>query len=513
MLEMNNITKIYDNGIVANDDVCFNLKKGEIHALVGENGAGKSTLMKMLFGMVRPTSGAVVLNGKELGSYESKDAIKMGIGMVHQHFMLVDDFTVSQNIMLGIEPRKGLFVDVAKSESMTLEVSKKYNLEVDPKATIESLPVGIKQKVEILKALVRGAKILILDEPTAVLTPQETELLFKELLHLKEMGYSIIFISHKIREVKEISSRVTIMRRGKSVGTFNTDDVSESELSNLIMGLELDLDYNREPPKPRGVGISVKAVSLYRGQEKPILKDINFNVKRGTILGIAGVQGNGQVELVQLMTKGMDMEKGDIEICGKSIRKMSVREMREDGYAYIPEDRLTTGVTLDGTIAENLIANRYTSKEYNSKGVIRAKKVKQLSKQCIDNYEVRCFDETQKMSMLSGGNMQKVVVARECEVQPKVIIAEQPTRGIDIGSAYIVHQGLFKLRDSGSAVLLVSADLNEVVQVCDELIVMYEGEIVAYFDDMKNIEEDELGLCMLGINRHTKEQIERVANE
>lgn len=511
LLEMRGITKIYGKDVIANENVDFTLKEGEIHALIGENGAGKSTLMKILFGMEQPTEGEILLRGKSLGRYNSKQAISYGIGMVHQHFMLVDEFTVAENIMLGMEECKGLFTDKEKCYQRALEVSQKFNLEIDPGAVTGTLPVGVKQKIEILKALIRGAKILILDEPTAVLTPQETKQLFEELEHLRQMGYSIIFISHKIRELKQISSRITIMRNGKNVGVFNTEEISEEEISRLIMGEEIKMDYTRTALKPGAPMVRVRDLTLYGGQSKPILKDINFDVQAGTILGIAGVQGNGQVELIQLMTRGRAIESGSVELCGESIADKSIHQMRKDGYAYIPEDRLQQGVGRAGSIADNLITNQY-SERFSKNGFLDRKEIREFSDQCISDYEIKCPSQKVPVSSMSGGNMQKVVVARECSGSPKVIIAEQPTRGIDIGAAYIVHQKLFELRDNGTAILLVSADLSEVLRVCDRLMVMYDGEIVAYFDDINNIQEEELGLFMLGLKRHSAEQIKEAFN-
>lgn len=512
LLEMKGITKIYSNDVIANDNVDFSLKEGEIHALIGENGAGKSTLMKILFGMERPTEGKIILKGKELGSYNSRQAIGLGIGMVHQHFMLVDDFTVAENIMLGMEETKGIFIDKEKCIDFVREESKKFNFEVDPEAVTGELPVGIKQKVEILKALIRGAKILILDEPTAVLTPQETEQLFEELEHLREMGFSIIFISHKIRELKQISSRITIMRNGRNVGVFNTSDISEEEISRLIMGESIKMDYDRPAAHIGGSVLKVSNVSLYEGQKKPILKDISFNVHEGSILGIAGVQGNGQVELVQLITKERKIESGDIQISGVSIKDETVSKMRRRGYSYIPEDRLRQGVGVSASISENLIANHYADK-FSRNAIMDKHAIKSFSDECIKEYEIKCANERVPISTLSGGNMQKVVVARECSNDPRVVIAEQPTRGIDVGAAYIVHKKLFDLRDEGAAILLISADLSEVLRVCDRLMVMYEGEIVAYFDEVKGLTEEELGLYMLGIKKHPLDRIKEAADE
>jgi simple sugar transport system ATP-binding protein len=509
ILSMQSITKIYDNGVAANSDMDFFLRKGEIHALVGENGAGKTTLMRILFGMEMPSRGSITLYGKQLEHYDSHKAISYGIGMVHQHFMLVNSFTVAQNIMLGIEPQKWFFVDKTKMDKTARELSQKYNLVIDPKAITGGLSVGIKQKIEILKTLARGAKIIILDEPTAVLTPQETDLLFKELQHLRNMDYSIIFITHKIPEVKQISDRITVMRKGKNAGTFETTAVSEKEISTAIMGVEMSIEIPYTKPNPGNVGIEVKDLTYYGNREKPILKDINFQVRYGTILGIVGVQGNGQVELVKLLTKELTIETGEIKINSKSISNKTVGQMRDAGYTYIPEDRMHQGVAMHASIVDNILANRYKKVAFSRFGCIDRKSAVQAAKDCITIFDVNAVNENQPVMMLSGGNIQKVVVARECSVSPRVMIAEQPSRGIDIGAAYIVHKNLIALRNANCAVLVISADLDEALQVCDAILVMYDGEIVAYFDDPTELTKEKLGLYMLGIERHDKEQMKR----
>lgn len=513
ILEMQDITKVYGNGVLANKDIQFSLKEGEIHALVGENGAGKSTLMKILFGMEKPTYGKLLLNGKEVQFSSSKDAIASGIGMVHQHFMLVESFTVAQNIMLGIEPKKGLFVDEKEAVKYTQALGEKYNLKVDPKAKVSDISVGMKQKIEILKALARGAKILILDEPTAVLTPQETELLFEELKNLKKQGHTIVFISHKIREVKAISDRITVMRAGKWEGVFETATVNEQEISNKIVGRDIVLSYDKKKIEKKPANLKVEGLSCGMDSGIEGLKDISFSVKGGSILGIAGVEGNGQTELIEILTGQRPLEKGQVTINDQAIEKLSIRTLRDTGFGYIPEDRLRQGTAKDGSIKENYISNIYHHKDFYKGFLFKDKVAQAKAEKAIQDYKVRCFGDTQKISMLSGGNMQKVVVARECDNHPRVLIAEQPTRGVDIGAAQIIHQKLIELRDEGCSVLLVSADLNEVLELSDELIVMYDGELVAYFEDTKAVSESELGLCMLGINRHSKEQIGRALSE
>lgn len=513
ILEMRNISKIYGNGIAANKDVQFSLKRGEIHALVGENGAGKTTLMKILFGMEKPTSGEIIYNGRPVRFASSKEAIANGIGMVHQHFMLVDSFTTTQNIILGMEPKKGLFVNEEEAIRFTEGLSKKYNLPIDAKALTKTLPVGVKQKLEILKALARGAKILILDEPTAVLAPQETDQLFEELIHLKEQGHTIIFISHKIPEVKRICDRITVMRGGRYIGCYQTSDVSEQEISNLIVGFEVDTSLEKAQSQRGELNIRVSNVSLEDTEHVPILKHIHFGVRGGMILGIAGVQGNGQVELVKLLTKRLAMQSGEITVNQRPIGELSVHALRETRFGYIPEDRMEEGIAKDISISENIISNKYASPGFCRTGLLKLKEVVKYASENIERYEIKCAGHTHKVGMLSGGNMQKVVVARECGRDPKVLIAEQPTRGVDIGAAHIIHKKIMELRDSGCAVLLVSADLNEVIKLSDAIAVMYEGEIVAYYENVSDISEEQLGLCMLGIERHAPEQIRRAMNE
>lgn len=512
ILEMKNITKTYSNGVRANTDVNFNLKKGEIHALVGENGAGKSTLMKILFGMEVPSKGELILKGNAVHFSGSKDAIAAGIGMVHQHFMLVESFTVAENIVLGIEPKKKLFVNAQQAVEFTEELSQKYNLAVAAKEITRNLPVGIKQKVEILKALAKGAEILILDEPTAVLAPQETEQLFTELIHLKEQGHTIVFISHKIPEIKQISDRITIIRGGRTVGTFEGAKTSEQKISNLIMGCEMDTSIAKKEQCYGKNAIGVKDLSFTDNNQIEILKSLNFGVKSGMIFGIAGVQGNGQVELINMITKKIPIQDGDVSFHGESIRSKTIAKLRKTLYGYIPEDRLEQGVAAADSIRDNMIANRLDNPQFCKKSFLNFRTIDQFVKDKIKDYEIRCINGKQPVQMLSGGNMQKVVVARECEHAPEILIAEQPTRGVDIGAAHIIHKKIIELRDQGCAVLLISADLSEVLKLADVIAVMYEGEIVAYFDNTSGLNEEKLGLYMLGLKRHEEAQIRKAVN-
>lgn len=513
LLQMENISKVYSNGVVANRDINFRLKEGEIHALVGENGAGKSTLMKILFGMEKPSSGKIYLSDAELNMNSSKDAIANGIGMVHQHFMLIDSFTVAQNVTLGIEPKKGFFVDNEDAVEFTKKLSDKYRFAIDPNAITGNLPVGLKQKIEILKALARGAKILILDEPTAVLTPQETEQLFVELINLKKQGHTIVFISHKIKEVKEISDRITVLRAGRQEGEFLTSEVSEQEISDRIVGWKINTDIEKNEAKIGETRIRVKDLTYYGDQKAPILNNVNFNVKSGTIFGIAGVQGNGQTELIEILTKSRNIENGYVEINGEDIEKLNVKSLRNLGYSYIPEDRMIKGVSSVASISENLISNEYDLPNMSNKSILRRDVIKNKAKEAVKRYAIRCSSTEDKAGSLSGGNIQKIVVARECMNEPKVLIAEQPTRGVDIGAANIIHKEIVKIRDEGSAILLISADLGELMKLSDSLAVLYDGEIVAYFDDTSKVTETELGLLMLGAKRHNPEEIRRMLDE
>ncbi len=512
LLSLKDITKIYPNGVVANKGITMDIHEGEIHAIVGENGAGKSTLVKMIFGMEQPSLGEIRLRDEPIKIDNPQKAIDLGIGMVHQHFMLVPSFTVMQNLLLGEEPKKGVFIDNNKAMEVTKQLSEKYNLYVEPTVKIRDLTVGMKQKVEILKALYRGAKILILDEPTAVLTSQETVELFSKLQLLKEEGHTIIFISHKLKEVKEISDKVSVIRQGKFEGTYNTFDITEREISKLMVGRDIILKYDKNPLKYGENILTVKDIE-YENDNKKILDKISFSVKKGEILGIAGVEGNGQNELVKLITRLMDTQKGEIRLNDTLINNMSISELRANGLSYIPEDRMTTGIAGDGSIADNILANRILEDEFTNKGLLAGNKMKTKTGELIEKYVVKCSNALQKIIDLSGGNIQKVVVARECSVDLQLLIAEQPTRGVDVGSIEFIHNQLLEMRDEGLAILLISADLNEILELCDNIIVMYEGEIVAYFDDKAKVSEEELGMYMLGLEKHSPENIRRAFNE
>lgn len=513
-IEMKGITKIYPNGVVANKDMDFSVSYGEIHAVMGENGAGKSTLMKMLFGMEKIDRGQIFFEGKPVHINSPAEAIALKIGMVHQEFMLVPSLTVAENMMLKEEPLKGIFIDRAKAVEETRNISEKYHLPIDPNRKIQDLPVGMKQRVEILKALYRGARILILDEPTAVLTPQETEELFRQLLLLKESGHTVIFISHKIREIKQICDRITIMKNGLSVGVYNVKDISEADISRLMIGREIKMKLNKKPAAPKECVLRVEHLHYGYGEGKLKLNDVSFSVRSGEILGIAGVEGNGQRELLELIVGLRKIQRGKICIRDKDVSRLSVRKIRDEAAtAYIPQDRLLVGVASEATIKENLLSNRLSEETFSRYGIIREKELVKKAEELIEEFAVKCDSEKQSVSMLSGGNIQKVVVARELSMPRDLIVIDQPSRGIDVGSTKFIHEKIFELRDADTAILVNSADLAEIMELSDSLIVLYEGEIVAYFKDISGVTEEELGEYMLGIKKQPQEMIREVYYE
>ncbi|MCR2805132.1 ABC transporter ATP-binding protein [Paenibacillus soyae] len=505
LLEMRNIIKVYPNGVAANRNVDFSLREGEIHAVAGENGAGKSTLMKILFGMEEPSDGEIWLKGERVRFQTPQDAISKGIGMVHQHFMLVPSFTVAENMVLGMEPKKGLSIHVDEAVRMTKELSDKYQLAVDPKAKVESLSVGMKQKVEILKALLRGARILILDEPTAVLTPQETEELFKQLLTLKREGHTIVFISHKLKEVKAICDRITIMRAGTTAGVFDMADITEQEISRLMVGRDVVLKYEKDEVFFGPPVLKVEGLTYVNALGNKALNNIGLSVKAGEIVGIAGVEGNGQAELVKALTGGLEGSRsGKAMVNGSDIGQADMREIRGLGVSYVPEDRMSQGAAKEESISDNIISTRYRESAWNKGLFLKGKQIVKLAESLIEEFKVRCSGPAQPIGMLSGGNMQKVIVARECSTEPLLLIAEQPTRGVDIGAAQLVHKKLLEMRSRNCAILLISADLNEILELSDTLYVMYDGELVAEFDKPSEVTEEELGLYMLGLKKQER---------
>ncbi|MEW6522909.1 MAG: ABC transporter ATP-binding protein [Bacillota bacterium] len=501
ILEMKGITLVYPNGVLANYGVDFSVRAGEIHALVGENGAGKTTLMKILFGLERPDDGAIFLKGQPIECTSPHVAISHGIGMVHQHFMLVPSLTVAENVVLGAEPRRGLFFDWKRAASITNEIAQRYNLPVDPAARVQDIPVGMRQKVEILKALLRGAEILVLDEPTAVLTPQETAELFASLQKLKEQNHTIIFISHKLREVRAISDRVTVMRAGRVVGTLETDSVTETEISRLMVGRDVLLKVNKPPIAPGRPVLRVEGLCYTSDTGKEVLKGIDLELREGEILGVAGVEGNGQRELVEILTGLRGATHGSIWVGDEEMSHPTPRRVRDCRTAHIPEDRMTYGVADRASVEENLISDRFGQPRFNRGPLMDIAKVRETGASLVREFQIRTQSPQAPVMMLSGGNIQKVVVAREFSSQPKLIIANQPTRGIDVGATEFIHRRMIQSCQDGAAILLVSADLNEVMSLSDRLVVMYDGELVAHFPDAHVASEEELGLYMLGVKR------------
>ncbi len=509
VLRMQDIVKIYSNGFMANKDVNLVVNEGEIHALVGENGAGKTTLMKILFGMEDFQGGRVLLDGADANISSPLDAIAKGIGMVHQHFMQVPSLTVAENVTLGIEPGRGMAFDKKEAIAITQEISDKYQLKVNANEKIADLGVGLRQKVEILKALVRKCRILILDEPTAVLTPQETQELFVQLKALKKGGIAIIFISHKLEEVMELCDRVTVLRAGRTVGTDVIENLNPAKISRMMVGRDVILEIEKELAKPTDLVLEIDALQYKNAENVMMVDGVSFGIRRGEIVGIAGVEGNGQNQVAELISGMLQISSGDIRICGKSVRGKNVREIRKMGMAYISEDRMVYGCAANLPIRENIMADRIHSKEYRKFGfLIDTKKINQDIDKLIEDFEVSCDDRTQPVRMLSGGNIQKVIVAREFSSGAHLILANQPTRGIDVGTTEMIRKTLVKKsREEGVAVLLVSSDLNEVLEVSDRLLVMKDGKIVAHFKDASTVSEELLGEYMLGVKTMTPEEM------
>lgn len=513
VVQMKKITKVYSNGVAANREVDFNLRRGEIHALMGENGAGKSTLMKMLFGLEQPTGGEIVVNGETLHLTSPSVAISHGIGMVHQHFMLVPSLSVAENMVLGMVPQKGLFIDKARAVEITREYSEKFNLHVEPEARVMDIPVGMKQKVEILKALVRGAKILIMDEPTAVLTSQETAELFVELKNLRQQGYTIVFISHKLNEIMEITDRLTIMRNGRSMGVYNTRDVTKEEISRLMVGRDVVLSLQKDKAVPGETVLRVRDLEYINEWNKKMLDKVSFDVRKGEILGIAGVEGNGQKELVDMLFNFNTPNAGTAAVNGVSILGMPQQKIRELGVSLVPEDRMLYGIAAGASIEENLISDRSGDRRFNSGPLFNMRAIHGEADRLIREYTVLCKSHRQQVGMLSGGNIQKVVVAREFSNNPVLILADQPTRGIDVGATEFIRKKLVELSRAGVAVLLVSADLNEVMELSDSLMVMHNGRIAAYFADTAGLTDEMMGEYMLGLKQQSREEVRRVCHD
>jgi simple sugar transport system ATP-binding protein len=504
VLEARGLTKRFP-GVLANDAVDLTLYKGEVLALLGENGAGKSTLMNMLYGLYRPTEGEIYANGKPLVMESPNDAINAGIGMVHQHFMLIPVMTVTENIMLGVEETRGWLSSVPllghinrRAAAKRIEdLSNQYNLAVDPNALIKDLPVGIQQRVEIIKALYRQADILILDEPTAVLTPQEADELFVIMRNLTEQGVSIIFINHKLKEVLDVSDRIAVMRRGKMVGTALPAESTEASLAELMVGRSVILQVEKSTAHPGDVVLQVNDVQVDDDRHKRAVKGVSFEVRQGEILGIAGIQGNGQRELIEGITGLRHILSGHVNIAGIETTHFSPRPITEIGVAHIPEDREKHGLIMNYSIADNMTLNTYYLPPFANGPRLNQDAIDQQATNLVEKYDVRTPSIYTNAGNLSGGNKQKVIVAREFSRELKLLIANQPTRGIDVGSIEFIHQQIIAQRDAGIAVLLVSAELDEVLSLADRIAVMFEGNIVAVLPAAEATRE-KVGLLMAG---------------
>jgi len=496
-VEMRQITKRFP-GVLANDRVDLEVRQGEIHALVGENGAGKSTLMNILYGLIKPDSGDILIDSKPAVMRGPRDAIRHGIGMVHQHFMLIPVFTVGENIVLGREPTTaGDFYDYARAREEIRALTQRYGLALDPDARVADLPVGLQQRVEIVKVLFRGANILILDEPTGVLTPQEATELFAVLRDLVKAGKTIIFISHKLNEVLQISDRITVMRRGAVVGHLITKDTTEAEIARLMVGREVLLRVDKKPAKPGPVALKVENLSAVSDQAVPALRGISFDVHQGEILGLAGVEGNGQSELIEVLAGTRRATSGRVMLGDREIENFGAAVIRLAGVGHIPEDRRGAGLVLNYSVADNLILGRQRMPLFSWEHIIlRLKAIFDWARRLIKEFDIRTPSPSTPARTLSGGNQQKIIVARELAMQPRVLLAAQPTRGVDIGAIEFIHRRLVAQRDEGAAVLLVSAELDEIRSLSDRIAVIYEGRIVSV--EPSDATEERLGLLMTG---------------
>ena len=500
IIEMLGITKRFP-GIVANDNITLQLRKGEIHALLGENGAGKSTLMSVLFGMYQPEEGTIKKNGEVVKINDPNDATRLGIGMVHQHFKLIDVFTVLDNIILGAETTKLGFLQKKEARRKVEALSEKYGLKVDLDAKVEDITVGMQQRVEILKMLYRDNDILIFDEPTAVLTPQEIEELMHTMRGFAEEGKSILFISHKLNEIMEVSDRVTVLRKGKCIGTVNTCDTNKQELSNMMVGRPVQLEVQKEPAKPKETVLKVEDLRVKsRVHKKDAVCGVSFEVRAGEIVCIAGIDGNGQTELVYGITGLEKPEAGKITLCGKEIAHASIKT-RGENMSHIPEDRHKHGLILDFTLEQNMVLQKFNEKQFQRAGFIDRASVRSYTEKLIDKFDVRSGQGPVTVARsMSGGNQQKAIIARELDREKSLVVAVQPTRGLDVGAIEYIHSQLVAERDAGKAILLVSLELEEVMSLSDRILVMYEGQIVGELDPKKTSVQ-ELGLYMAGAKR------------
>ena len=501
VIEMLHITKEFP-GIIANDDITLQLKRGEIHALLGENGAGKSTLMSVLFGLYTPEKGVIKKDGKEVKISNPNDATDLGIGMVHQHFMLVDIFSVLDNIILGSEPSKFGFLTKEEARAKVIRLSEKYNLKVDPDAMVEDITVGMQQRVEILKMLYRDNEVLIFDEPTAVLTPQEIDELMKIMKELAAEGKSILFITHKLNEIMEVADRCSILRKGKYIGTVDVANTTKEELSSMMVGRNVKFAVDKAPANPGKEVLKVENVCVKsKIHSNDSVHNVSFDVHAGEIVCIAGIDGNGQTEFVGALTGLDDISSGKITLCGEDITKKSIRYKNTHGMSHVPEDRHKHGLVLDYTLEENMILQRYFEPAFQKGGLIKKKEMRQYSDRLASAFDVRSGQGARTIvRSMSGGNQQKAIVAREMDRDYELLVAVQPTRGLDVGAIEYIHEEIVKERDNGKAILLVSLELDEVMNLSDRILVMYEGEIVGEVDP-KQTTLQELGLYMSGAKR------------
>lgn len=497
ILELKGIVKRFP-GVLANDHVDLTLYPGEIHALLGENGAGKSTLMNILYGLIPPDEGSIAVKGEPVTLRSPADAIARGVGMVHQHFMLIPVMTVAENVMLGQESTRGrFFLDTRQVAQRIREISAQHGLEVDPEALVEHLPVGVQQRVEIIKVLYRDAHILILDEPTAVLTPQEVEEFFEILRSLVKEGHSLLFITHKLKEALSLADRITVLRQGRVVGTRRPEETTEEELASMMVGRDVLLSVEKAPAKPGVPVLSVQDLWVEAEQGPPAVRGVSFDVRAGEILGVAGVQGNGQTELMEALFGLRKPYAGQIQIDGQDVTGATPRQLAEMGVGYIPEDRQRDGLILSFPVEENLVLNRYYQPPYSARGVLQREAIRQNAEHLAEAFDIRASSVTVPVQTLSGGNQQKVIAARELSRPIKLLLASQPTRGLDVGSIEYIHKQIVEARDQGAAVVVVSTELDEILSLSDRIAVLYRGRLVGLLD-ASQAERTQLGLLMTG---------------